>query len=324
MGNILGLLPTTDSGKVDFFNNLNIVSTFVLVLATAFALFASGMSIKFSKRLSKVQDQHVEAQDLQIKQLDKQIAEAQLAAKVQDKQIADAQEAAAIANNSAQKATERTANLEQRASEAEARAKRSESEIARANAASHDADARAASAQAEIAKANADVARAQARIAEAQKAAAQANQVAASERLARLQLEARLAPRTLSADQQQHLSKVLASFPQTSADIYVFEDTTDCRTLSETISNCLTSAGWVVHTGFVSNSGEIVRGVVIGIKPDSSKQTIDAGVELVSQLKSMGISAGSYDYNKMPISGVSFNSSIGAPSQIRIFVGSKP
>lgn len=325
------LPPPTDSGKVDFYNNLYLVATVMVAVATVFALVASGLSIKFSKRVGKTQDLHVKDQDLQITQLDKQIADAELAATLQGKHIADTQKDAALANQRAQEATERTAKLEHRASDAEAQAKRSQAEIAKANAAAQDANARAASAQAETAKANAishkaaaEVAKAQSQIAGAQQVAAQANLVAETERLARIKLEAKLAPRTLTAEQQQKLIKTLTPYSPTSVDIYVLQDTTDSRTFSTILINCLASAGWDVHVAYASNSSMVAHGVIIGIRPGENTLTNNAGLTLVSELQTMDIATVAYDYDKMPTAGAFFNSNIGPPSQIRIFVGSKP
>jgi hypothetical protein len=97
------------------------------------------------------------------------------------------------------------ASLGQQTAEAIATAKGFESQIA-------DSNARVKSAEAQVASANASSRDAVVKVAEANARAAEARSMAEAERLERIRLQAIVAPRSLSLDQQQQIANALRRF----------------------------------------------------------------------------------------------------------------
>ena len=102
----------------------------------------------------------------------------------------------------------------------------------------------------------AKVATADARIAEAQRDAAKAtlqaassNEIAERERLARLQLEARLADRILSPAQQQSITTSLRPLGDFPTQVFWYADTTEVTRIADTIPSMLKGAVWTDGVG---------------------------------------------------------------------------
>src|ERR1035437_2503467 len=130
---------------------------------------------------------------------------------------ASAEREVALARSEAKSASATAKGFESQIEESKARVKTAEAQIASANAASKDAVAK--------------VTTAEARIAEANRAAAEANRIAGTERLARLQLEVRLAPRTLTDEQQSRLIEMLSPFQKIAVDVVLFGDTYEIQSI---------------------------------------------------------------------------------------------
>lgn len=180
-----------------------------------------------------------------------------------------------------------------------------------------DADKQIASLTTEAAKAKEGI-----EVAKAQ--AAQANETAERERLARVQLEARLADRKLSQEEQARLISLLKPFNSTEVDIVIFGDTTEIKSIGFILLDCLRKAGWNVHSATGGGGGNIVKGILVGVRSDADVTISNAARALFSGLQTFGIASGPWDFEKMLISGVLFNSSITSKAPMRIFVGSKP
>lgn len=110
-------------------------------------------------------------------------------------------------------------------------------------------------------------------IAMANERAAEANRKAESERLARLQLELRLAPRTLSDDQKTRLIAFLAPFRGIRTEIVLFGDSYEIQTIGNAIIECLQEAGWVPFPKLALGGGGNTRGIPVGVKADSDPRT---------------------------------------------------
>jgi len=133
--------------------------------------------------------------------------------------LAQANVEAGNANRAAGDAIERAGNANRDAgiarldaSNANTLAKKYQSEIAASDARAKSAEAQVASAKAASDDAVARVALAEARTAEAQRDAAEAQSMARSADLARAELEARIAPRTLNISQREYLGRKLRPF----------------------------------------------------------------------------------------------------------------
>lgn len=217
-----------------------------------------------------------------------------------------------------------------RAKDAESALFRQESiaAISAAEARSAEAHEKAATAEHGTAKALVDAAEAnrvaesfRLDIAKANERAAQANEIAEKERLARLQLEAKLAPRRLSPKQQGSIAAVLkGAFV---AQIFIYADTTEVQQIGDEIASALSSAGWSIGFG-KATGGIMVTGVAIAIGRDASAPLKAAAARLVVELERNGISASLLDkpMEDIPGPGMIFGSQVPNP-QIRIMIGSK-
>lgn len=163
------------------------------------------------------------------------------------------------------------------------------------------------------------------RAAQAEKEAAKSNEAAEKERLARLQLEARLAPRSLSSSQQRDVVERLKSFRGASLDIFVYGDTSEMLSIGSTISSLARAAGWGVRIWGVSVE-MVVVGFVVGTRPGADKATERAADELVLALNHNGISAIRGNVFALPLpgrlTGPPWNGNETAP--IRMLIGTKP
>jgi hypothetical protein len=227
-------------------------------------------------------------------------------------------------------AVARGKEAEARISEADARAKSAEAQVAAAMAASDDAVARVKTADARIAEAQRGAAEASTKAEGFRLDIARANQTAEQERLARLQLEARLADRVLTPEQQRKLTGALTPFKGKTIDVSVFGDTLEIVNFSGALLNCFRQAGLLVNTSNPIGGGTSARGVLIGIKPGSPPEIARIADVLVSVLQeSVGPGAGRWDFDKLVSTGAmaAVSQATGAEkvgeAPIRIFIGSK-
>jgi len=178
-----------------------------------------------------------------------------------------------------------------------------ESHLAEANARAAEADAKAEGFRSDIAKANAASAQASAQVAEAQREAASANETAERERLARLQLEARLADRVISPDQRLRITAVFAPMKGQTVDVVFSGDTPEVSRTADAIIGCISAAGVLVNL-FHPMQGGGAQGVVIGIKLGAPAEDKMAGEQLVRILReSLGGGVGTADFDKIAITG---------------------
>lgn len=108
----------------------------------------------------------------------------------------------------------------------------------------HFADERISANEAKTARAIADSDIAKAQAAEANARAAEANKKAEEERLARLKIEARLAPRTLTGTQQQAIIDKIRPFAQQQFEFASYQEDQEVHGLVLTLIQTLLAAGW--------------------------------------------------------------------------------
>ncbi|MGA8613646.1 MAG: hypothetical protein WB760_18630 [Xanthobacteraceae bacterium] len=188
------------------------------------------------------------------------------------------------------------------------------------------ADWRTSALEVQTKRAEADLTRAKADIAGAEARAAEANQIAEQERLARTQLEARLAPRTISADEQKAISKKLESSHGTTTQIYIFSGGTDTTPFAHLLHTILQAAQWDAGPGPWTVLGPAyVNGVLISTMRGSDATSEQAANLLVQTLNEFGIAAARYEaFDEKPQW-----ATVGPPPantipQVIIMVGSKP
>jgi hypothetical protein len=202
--------------------------------------------------------------------------------------------------------------------DARARAGNAEAHLAEAN-------ERTALARREAAEASAKAEGFRLDIANANERAAGANRIAESERLARVQLEIRLAPRTLTAEQHGQLVAMLSPFAKTAVAVIRFGDTQEVQNIGSSVANCLRKAGWTVNLSTALGGGGNVTGMLIGVRANSDQKTQRAAVALISGLTSIGISAAPWDFVQLAVEKITrIGDTGGADNPIRVFIGAKP
>lgn len=197
-----------------------------------------------------------------------------------------------------------------------------ESETALFNQKAGEALERAATAEQHLAEANEGAAQANERAANAQKEAAKSNEAAERERLARLQLEARLADRVLTSEQVDKLKKSLSAFPPQTAAIVVFGNSVEIMSIAQQLSATLIAVGWTLHSGTTSMAA--VRGIVVATDNSFDSTTGQAATTLVSGLTSAGITCVIAPAARAQFPAMLMMSNIDMKEPIRIFIGNKP
>ena len=168
------------------------------------------------------------------------------------------------------------------------------------------------------------------RVTNAEQRAAEANKKAEEERLGRVKIEEKLAPRYLEPAQQEDLSDKLKQFAGTAIDIFLYpEGAPDIIPLKNQIVRTLQSAGWNARFWTVIASGQEVSGIIILTQTETDKTVEAAAKTLIDGLNSGGIFA----WRTFPFSGseppgagisgtVPWDSSKIAP--LRMLIGIKP
>jgi hypothetical protein len=190
----------------------------------------------------------------------------------------------------------------------------------------------ASTASAEIARAGARSDEANARAAEANARAAEANEKAEHERVKRLELEQRLAPRALSLTSTLAIRQRLGPFSGNWLDVFIFPDgSADILPLSQAIMNTATSSGWMVRAWTAMGGSRFVSGIVISVRDDSDTEVMKAATALRESLSEEGIVTfweppfKTGELTKVGVAAVTgpdWNEKVVAP--IRMLIGTKP
>lgn len=198
---------------------------------------------------------------------------------------------------------------------------------ARAEEAKADASqslAAAKQAESNLASANARAEEAKAESAEANARAAEANRIAEGERLARVKIEEKLAPRSITQKQIDGLSKRLKPYFGISIDILQIGESPEITHFRSLIENPLRAAGLSLFSSTAVGSGSFV-GLSVGVLVDASESDKIAASALLSALNAEGIAASNAGVSKRD----EWPSFTMAPpgankAPIRMYVGSKP
>jgi hypothetical protein len=171
-----------------------------------------------------------------------------------------------------------------------------ELDIAKAKQGAADADERASKAEENLGSAKRDAAVANER-------AAEANKIAEGERLARLKLEKRLAPRTLNNDQQRRIESKIKPFSGTPYELAV-DPVPEAINLLKTVDAILRSSGWTnkesAKTDFrfvitLPSGSKVEQGVFAGVVVKLTKTMLPkyeaAAGALIRALQAEGIDA---------------------------------
>jgi hypothetical protein len=153
-------------------------------------------------------------------------------------------------------------------------------------------------------------------VADSKKAAAEANKIAEGERLARVKLEARLAPRSLKGESQKAVANAIRAFAPQSFDILWYADDPESHDLANDIYAAFQHAGWVLDSSNSWLGFSVILGVVIEFAPSATDTVGTAGDALAAALQEEGIDAKAQsrvDDEKEK-----------QPERLRIKVGKKP
>lgn len=152
------------------------------------------------------------------------------------------------------------------------------------------------------------------RAAEANAKAAEANEKAEQERLARVRIEEKLAPRSLSQSQALALRDKLKPFAGTSIAVDKLLDSADVGPLTDQVLAALTAAGWrITAVNDRLASGITASGIEIAASSESNDQICSAASMLIEGLNSHGVFAKAGAPFPIPI-----------PNIIRMVIGTKP
>ena len=176
------------------------------------------------------------------------------------------------------------------------------------------ADERIAENEAETARALESAAQAGERAAEADARAAEANHKAEQERLARLKIEAQLAPRSLSASQQSAIIARIIPFAPTQFEFVSYQDDQEIHGWVLTLVQTLLAAGWRGSPAREMLFGGLVVGVVVEFAPNMSDELGQAAHTLAEALNAESIA----------VSAVANAEMASHPDRVRIKVGRKP
>ena len=155
-----------------------------------------------------------------------------------------------------------------------------------------DADARAKAAEAQVASAMAASEAASAKAEGFRLDIAKANESAERERLARLQLEARLADRHLTPDQRANLVRALQPFAGVRVNLFALSGDSEIIGLGNDLLSALAgnnSAGWMVTIGSGQDSAILSSGVLVELSPDASDREKRAAQIFINTLNGAGI-----------------------------------
>ncbi len=158
--------------------------------------------------------------------------------------------------------------------------------------------------------------------------AAVANRIAERERLARLQLEARLAPRSLSQGQQDNIHDRLRAFGHRDVDVFLFGDTPEIGNIAGRIINSCIAVPWTVRVWSVLPGSPIIQGILVMLRSGPDRDAQLAANGLVTALQANGLEAGLFNAQfadgVMPwsLNGPPWDNNTAAP--IRLLIGAKP
>jgi hypothetical protein len=190
------------------------------------------------------------------------------------------------------------------------------------------ANARIAANEADTARAKESAAQAGERAAQADSRAAEANLKAETERVERLKLEAKYAPRILSDEQATSLQNALASLKGNDVDIVSYEGLgTDVAMLSQQIAAVMGIAGINAKVFTPMGGSGLVRGIAVRTEVGSMTQieaTVDKIVKALSDAGLAATKADPYPVGEVIAGGFMGPTGVAPTAKVRVLVGAKP
>ncbi|HTW68505.1 MAG TPA: hypothetical protein VME47_01340 [Acetobacteraceae bacterium] len=167
-----------------------------------------------------------------------------------------------------------------------------------------------------------DAEAAKAQIADAHARAAEANEKAEHERLERMKIEARLAPRSLAGERLEKFVQTMVALRGTTFGILISESTPESVRIANSVASALSAAGWTPAGTETVSQGVALEGILVDAEPEAQ----NAARRLVEALNTADIAAtfqpGTYrlvSQNAGMKLGV-----LGPAAGVKILVGAKP
>ena len=178
------------------------------------------------------------------------------------------------------------------------------------------------------AKSNERIAALDVSVAEANARAAEADKKAEEERLARVQIEARLAPRLLAGTDHVLFVKRMSALKGTQADLTMHGSAGEITDIGHSVLDALREAGWDMAAASMTSAAP-VRGIIV----DTTPPNVSIGPLLVDTLNAVGLVSNLQPGASQEIdhfgglrSGIPGARQIKSsrPAPIRIIIGAKP
>jgi hypothetical protein len=204
---------------------------------------------------------------------------------------------------------------------------KAQGDAATANEAAGRAHERAAALEVDAEKVRLELGNANIAIAEANARAAEANQKAEAERVDRLKLELRVAPRRLGPERQARLSAALRPILSgIGVDLIVYEHLgPDVAPLAQELAKTLGDAGVTVRVLTPLPGGAFATGIVVRAEVTAPANVLGAVQPTANAVSEAGLDAGPWEpfpADEPPAS--AYNGPGGLNSNFRILVGAKP
>lgn len=152
--------------------------------------------------------------------------------------------------------------------------------------------------------------------------AAEANEMAEKERLARVKIEEKIAPRTLMQPQQERLTAKVAEFKGQRATIGAWPSNPESELLLRHIAAALSAAGWEINQGPSPFHPLWPGGVMVATT--SHPRSIAAGAKLAEALNAEGIFAQSAPTISPVVGQPQLDLSDPASFRVVVVIGAKP
>jgi hypothetical protein len=165
-----------------------------------------------------------------------------------------------------------------------------------------EARAKAEKSAAEVAVATRDIETARRDAAEANARAAEANKLAEEERLARVRIEQRLAPRTLTAEQLARIAGAAHNFATTKLVFVLSDPSPEPTAIANGILRTLSN--WIVGVDVGHDSARAVSGMLVEVKPEASDAEKHAADAIAAAIRGEGLAiAGPIEWQAAAMTG---------------------
>ncbi len=166
-------------------------------------------------------------------------------------------------------------------------------------------------------------------LAEANLRAAQAIERAEAERLARVKIEERLAPRSISSEQSKAIQEALQRHSNVSVDVMQYGETPEVHSFAHQLFVPLEQAGWKPRVWVVPGGGDL-RGAMVAIADNGTEHEERAAAALLAALNAANVELHDQSLERFRrggdwpsfVLGPPYDASKHAP--IRLYLGAKP